>query len=175
MQVRKGSKFTPAQLERVRAAAKRTSQDPKWRASIKAAGKKRSQDPKWHEVAKAAGKKRAQDPEWREAVKRLTQSPKWREANQEAALRPDVIEAKTVYGRRQPWNRATITTDRYLARYDQGLCRYCSQARQPHRKDCRDCMFEHREATRMSRERKRASKSASQGVTARPNVMERND
>lgn len=144
--MRKGAKFTPEQLERVRAANLKKSTDPKWREATKAAGKKRSQNPKWSEAMKAAGEKRARNPKWQEATK-------------EASLRPEVIEAKTVYGARQPWNRATITTDKNLTRYDQGLCRYCTQPRQPDRKDCRNCMLKHLEDNRIYRQRKKAAKN----------------
>ncbi|MGB7731871.1 MAG: hypothetical protein WBL50_27900 [Candidatus Acidiferrum sp.] len=183
--MRKGSKFTAEQLERIHEAAKKRSRDPKWRAAAEAAGKKRSEDPKWRAATEAAAKKRSEDPKWRAAIraayarpeviesravaaKRRSEDPKWLEAIQKAAARPEVIESKIVYGPREPWNRDTITVDDKLLRYDEGLCRYCNRPRQPDRKDCHQCMVKHVERNREYRARKKQANNSANKHTGKP-------
>jgi hypothetical protein len=141
--MRKGSKFTPEQLERVCAANRRKAQDANWRATMKAAGKRRSQDPKW-----------------RAALEKVVKDPEWLAANEEASNRPEVIESKMTYGPKQPWNRSTITTEKNLKRFDEGMCRYCQRPRQPERKECYDCFVRGLETRRRHAAKKKAKAKA---------------
>lgn len=166
--MRKGSKFSAEQLERIQSAAKKRSRDPKWRAAVKAAGKKLSEDPNWL----AAIREAAARPEVIEsrivAAKRRSENPKWLAAVREVAARPEVIESKTVYGPHEPWNRNTITAGDKLARYDEGLCRYCHKPRQPGRKECHRCMVAYVERNREYRARKKLAKNSTNKHNGKP-------